>query len=141
MFKSILVTTDFSPASWHAFRLGVELGKSYSSEVCLFHVFPVENKDDYSDDLMLSMRNVKNSMERLSNDISSERSKEILNVVVPGSIEQELMSFVKKNNFDLVIMGVNGNGNNNVPGRHTLSALEKISKPILVVPNNYGTDE
>ena len=138
IMNSILVSTDFSPASWKAFQVAIELQKKYGSNMCLFHVFPNDNQ--YTVNLMTRMTTLKKNMERLANDMVDSKEIEIETVVVSGNVSDELEGFASDNNFDLVVMGVNGNGEDNRPGSHTIKLLEKSTVPVLVVPNESASN-
>ena len=52
-----------------------------------------------------------------------------------GWVDIEILDYINKNNFDLVIMGVNSNGLDNRPGSHISKIIEKANAPVLVIPN------
>ena len=76
-------------------------------------------------------------MTKLSEDLRKSEKTKINNLVLPGNIEQQLLDFVTKNSFDLVIVGVNSSGEDNSPGSHTAKLIEESDTPVLVIPNNY----
>ncbi len=139
MFKSILVSTDFSPASWKAFKIGLSLRERYQSELYLLHIFPIE-EPEISEDSILKMNKVKRKMEMINSELAGEKHH-VTTVILPGQIENELLKFVKEQNFDLVIIGVNGNGEDNLPGSHTTTLLEKSTSPVLVIPNSFSLND
>ena len=80
-------------------------------------------------------------MQKMSDEISQEKGLEISSVVLSGKVESQLLTFVGEHQFDLVIMGVNSNGEDDNPGSHTLKIIEQSSTPLLIVPNSYTVDE
>lgn len=148
MFKSILVSSDFSPASWKAFQVGISLKDKYGSKLYVVHIYPTEDDSDVSIELQKRMQKVKDSMDKMSAEYNGTnpskgngRSEIIENFVIPGNIEKALLKFIKDENFDLVIMGINGNGEDSIPGSHTSTVLEMSTSPVLVIPNNYKTND
>ncbi len=80
-------------------------------------------------------------MEKLCEDLLPQNKLEVTNEVLPGKVRIELMRFIRNNQFDLVIMGVNGDGSSNETGSNTKHLIEKATIPILVIPNNYRLNE
>lgn len=80
-------------------------------------------------------------MEKLCEDLLPQNKLEVTNEVLPGKVRIELMRFIRNNQFDLVIMGVNGDGSSNETGSNTNHLIEKATIPILVIPNNYRLNE
>ena len=138
-FRSILIPTDFSPAAWKAMQIGLELGYKYKSGITVLHVFPVSKNSEQP--LFEQLENVRNNMEKLSNELTEESGQEITNVVVSGNVNEALTEFITKNQYDLVIMGINGNGQDNNPGTHTVNVITQSSVPVLVVPNSYSMND
>ena len=84
---------------------------------------------------------VRSRMEELSKSLIDGPEERIRNVVLSGEVEKTILNFIHKNDFDLVIVGINSNGFDNVPGSHALQVIEKSGAPVIVVPNstdNHG---
>jgi nucleotide-binding universal stress UspA family protein len=138
VISSILIPTDFSPASWNATMLGLEIAKWNNCKLSLLHVFPMVSrysKQKNEIELPTKLEELKQKMKEFAQNLDEEGSKEIINVVLPGNVEDTMISYIKENNFDMVIVGVNGNGENNELGSHTASLIEKSGTPVLIVPN------
>ena len=75
-------------------------------------------------------------MNKLARDLIENPEEKINNVVLSGNVEETMLKFIDENEFDLVILGINGNGSDNNVGSHTLSVLEKCCTPVMVIPNN-----
>lgn len=141
VISSILIPTDFSPASWKATQVGLEMS-SLNSEIRLsiLHVYPTSNKKKVNGNSDAMIDGVKERMNKLAKNLT-EHSEIISNLVLTGNVEETLLHFIKENPFDMVIVGVNSNGQNNEIGSHTISMIEKSGIPVLIVPNNpspYG---
>ena len=145
MISSILIPTDFSPASWTATQVGLELSRlSSESTISFLHIYPNSAKYSSKDTKKASqqvLEEMKDRMNQLSLSLSDQPMERINNVVLSGNVEDTMLKFIKEHKFDLVIVGVNSNGLNNEIGSHTVSLIEKSGTPVLVVPNNpapYG---
>ncbi len=80
-------------------------------------------------------------MKKICEDILPNHVLEVANEVLPGKVRVELMRFIQKNQFDLLIMGINGDGSSNETGSNTKHLIEKANIPILVIPNNCRLNE
>ncbi|MCP4457371.1 MAG: universal stress protein [Cytophagales bacterium] len=144
MFQTILIPTDFTPAAWKAMYVGVALGESHKSHLTLLHVYPNSDKfskEKLTKDISDELKKIKDNMEKMSKEIAQEKGLKISSVVLSGNVEEQLISFVKEHPTDLVIMGVNSNGDDNNPGSHTVEIIQQSSAPLLIVPNSYSIDE
>jgi len=144
MFQTILIPSDFTPAAWKAMNVGIELGESHTSHLTLLHIYPITakfSKQKLAREITDEVDRIKSKMEKMSDEISNERGLKISTIVLSGNVEDQLLTFVKEHQFDLVIMGVNSNGENDTPGSHTLKIIEESSAPLLIVPNSYSVDE
>lgn len=139
MISSILIPTDFSPASWKATQAGLELAKLNSrATLSILHIYPLASKYSNGNGAIhpsAKMDEVKLKMNELAKDFLENPSDKIKNVVLSGNVEDTMLKFIEENNFDLVILGINGNGQDNTIGSHTMSVIEKSGTPVLIVPN------
>jgi len=137
VISSILIPTDFSPASWKATKVGLELSRlNKNVTLSILHVYPVSKRSKKIGDSQSLLQDVKERMNKLTKDLTDHSEEIIKNVVLSGDVEDTLLTFIKEHSFDLVIVGVNSNGLNNEIGSHTVSMIEKSGIPILIVPNN-----
>lgn len=137
-FRHILVPTDFSPAAWEAIQVSLSLVGAQAS-ITLMHVYPEvrahqRRLGEPSADIE-AKREILHRMERLCLDISSTDQVHISPVVKGGKVEEEVLQYIRSHDFDLIVMGVNGNGQDNEPGSHTSKVIAKAAIPVLVVPN------
>ena len=137
MISSILIPTDFSPASWKATQLGIELFQRYEeTKLSLLHVYPIATKyQEDIEDTEKKIEHMKNRMIQLSNDLNEKITDAIENVVLPGNVNDVMLEYIENNRFDLVIVGINSNGQNNDIGSHTINVIEKSGVPVMIVPN------
>lgn len=142
MISSILIPTDFSPASWNAMQVALEMSRLNDAvKLSILHVYPLAKKGRKSPETNPVLEEVKDRMNKLAKNLTDHSEEIIRNVVLSGNVEDTLLKFIKENQFDLVIVGVNSNGANNEIGSHTVSVIEKSGVPVMIVPNNpspYG---
>ncbi|WP_424964332.1 universal stress protein [Ekhidna sp.] len=139
MISSILIPTDFSPASWNAAKVGLELSKlNGDATISFLHIYPVSSKYSHKSGSSANskqLEEVKHRMNQLSHDISDISDDRIQNVVLSGNVEDTMMQFIKEHNFDLVIVGINSNGYDNEIGSHTVRVIKESGVPVMIVPN------
>ncbi|MEQ9404075.1 MAG: universal stress protein [Cyclobacteriaceae bacterium] len=138
MISSILISTDFSPASWNATQVGIELAKqNEEATLSILHIFPSTSQsgDDTPSEFRPRMDQVKAHMNELSKSLLEASEDRIKNIVLAGDVEKAILKFIHQNDFDLVIVGINSNGFDNIPGSHALRVIEKSGTPVMIVPN------
>lgn len=139
MISSILIPTDFSPASWNATQLGLELSRLNSDLVISFlHVYPISSRYTHKDSLSPNdhkLDEVRLRMNHLAEGLIDHPEDRIKNVVLSGNVENTMLQFIKEHDFDLVIVGINSNGQNNEIGSHTVSVIKESGVPVMIVPN------
>ncbi|MEM9896780.1 MAG: universal stress protein [Bacteroidota bacterium] len=144
MINQILIPTDFSPASWEATKLGVEIAKLRNATLSLLHIIPTVSR--YSDEkkqLQLPDRisTIKKKMDEICLNLDTTNSILMQTHVLPGNVENTMSRFVQENIYDLVILGINSNGENNEIGSHTKHLIESCGIPVLLVPNKRQASE
>ncbi|MEQ6168808.1 universal stress protein [Ekhidna sp. MALMAid0563] len=139
MISSILIPTDFSPASWQAAQMGLELSKLYKDATISFlHIYPASSRYSHKNEPTANMKQLEevlHRMNQLSHDISDLSDDRIQNVVLSGNVEETMMKFIKEHSFDLVIVGINSNGHDNEIGSHTVRVIKESGVPVMIVPN------
>ena len=143
MIDQILIPTDFSPASWQATKIGMELASANDAELNILHIIPTVSR--FSDNKTLQqlpekLEEVKSRMNELSKGLVEENHVSIENFVLPGNVAQTMLDFIKRNSYDLVILGVNSHGAGNDLGSHATLVIEQCNVPVLVVPNNVRSN-
>lgn len=86
------------------------------------------------------MKEINNHMKKICEEMMPDNTM-VSSAVLPGRVRVELMEFINRNRFDLVIMGINGDGGSANTGSNTKYMLEQSATPVLVIPNNYQFDE
>lgn len=138
MIDSILIPTDFSPASWQATKFGMDLARSYQSTLSLLHVLPTVSRFSSHQNhhqLPEKMEEIKAKMDELSQGMANGYELKIRNYVVPGNVAKTMLDFVNNHSYDMVILGINSDGASNNLGSHTSEMIEQCRVPVLVVPN------
>ncbi|MEQ8337560.1 MAG: universal stress protein [Cyclobacteriaceae bacterium] len=140
-FKRILIPTDFSPAAWNAINMAIDMCCGEKASITLLHVYPSSAKFDnrtksLDSELNSDLKGLEQRMTTFSRELSKGKDLEIDSVILSGWVDEEILSFIQKNDFDLVIMGINSNGLDNRPGSHITQMIEKTSTPLMVIPNN-----
>ena len=141
MISNILIPTDFSPASWHATQLGLELSNlNEGAKLSFLHIYPVTSKYmnvGNNKTNVKAMDEMKLKMNQLSQrlKVNDKSETEIENVVLSGQVDEIIMSFIGDNQFDLIIVGINSNGISNDIGSHTVKLIKESGVPVMIVPN------
>ncbi|MDD3895343.1 MAG: universal stress protein [Syntrophomonadaceae bacterium] len=142
MFKKILVSTDASEYSCHAFATAVDIAKHYNAEIVILHV--VDKPDNFSYMGALVSGYALFSDEKISeigHQVIADTVKGIdtsgvkmLNKVSKGYAAAEILREME-NEFDLVIMGSRGHGplKGALTGSVTLHVLAQAPCPVMVV--------
>ncbi|WP_421765104.1 universal stress protein [Ekhidna sp.] len=138
VISSILIPTDFSPASWNATQVALELSRLNSDLVIsLLHIYPNSSRYTHKNNLLPENKldEVRGRMNQLAQGLLDHSEDKIKNVVLSGNVEDTLLQFIKEHDFDLVIVGINSNGQNNDIGSHTVSVIKESGVPVMIVPN------
>ncbi|MEQ8548376.1 MAG: universal stress protein [Cyclobacteriaceae bacterium] len=136
ILKKILISTDFSPAAWRSVKMGLDFSTSRHVCITLLHVYPSKKADDFGTDTdQRNISDLKREMQRFCAEIEETVDACIEPVLLVGDVNKEIIEFIKKEPYDLVIIGVNSNGSNNDPGSHTAEIIKSSTVPVLVVPN------
>ncbi|MFT7031420.1 MAG: nucleotide-binding universal stress UspA family protein [Marinoscillum sp.] len=138
-FRKLLIPTDFSMAAWNAVQQGLKMIEP-DGVLTLLHVFPSRAKfsteDAQGEDPDESLKDVlKTQLDEFCSSLRRHRDFEVISVILHGDVDEEIVSFIQKNEFDAVIMGINSNGLDNEPGSHIKDILAKANLPVMVVPN------
>ena len=141
VISNILIPTDFSPASWNATQIGLEISRLNShASLSFLHIYPVTSKyvdvgkRKTNDEELDRMRSRMNQLSH-SLSISDNENINIDNVVLSGNVDEIIAQFMHENQFDLVIVGINSNGQNNDIGSHTVKLIKESGVPVMIVPN------
>ena len=149
--KKIVLPTDFSENADNAMDYALNL---FKDEDCQFYLIHTYTPIIYSYDFTMSAGNFaddvtemvkKNAEERLENQLKKLKEKhknerhqfELISSF--NTLTDELKSFAKEHEIDLIIMGTQGaTGAHEVLfGTNTIHAINKAKCPVLAIPENY----
>lgn len=146
--KSILVPIDFSKASRNAAKYAVSLGASFKATVTFINVVapPVIIDDSILASVMVTQAELLESNRGLMKKEIDTFSKKY-SIKIKGSVEEGYPSDIigkmaKKNDANLIVMGMKGKGqSNSVFGSTTTTIVRKLSFPVFVIPESasYGS--
>jgi nucleotide-binding universal stress UspA family protein len=144
--KTILIPTDFSDSSMNAACYAISLAKQLNSKVILLHIFHIPvvpseapviivSYEELEKDNMLLMKNFETELRAKTN-----YEKEIVSIVKPGFVTDELKDVVTEEQVDLIVMGIKGTNKLNeiVIGSNTTSTIKNVDCPTLVIPTDVA---
>jgi nucleotide-binding universal stress UspA family protein len=143
--KSILVPIDFSTSSYNLFELAYRLAKLHGANLHIIHVIDSllydENHPKISDIKFIYKLRKKNAEEELKkfkfevphSDI------EITEALIEGVPHKEILSYVRKNDIDMIVIG--SHGWTNLPHVTMGGIADKImlqaNVPVVCVKSNF----
>lgn len=115
-------------------QYGTFLCQAHHANMTLLHVIPAKPTVRESPSRTLEL--LDNKLQALSKEIKMFNGNTVETEVLMGNVSHELAKYLRKSSFDMVVMGLNGNGGlNKELGKNTKLVLEKADVPILVLPN------
>ncbi len=137
--KTILIATDFSPASANALLYGVLLAKAMNAKVILFHAYtPPSPLPALSISISKYgvMMETKQQLDDHAKSVLKEQSSEIETVCEVGDPKEAIISMAKEKKADLIITGMKGTGKNlkKVFGSTSTSLTSGANVPVLIIP-------
>lgn len=138
--KTILVATDFSPASRNAFQYSLQLAQSFEAKVILLHTFQQVSIPNMESALVITLAEtqsiVKARMEEEVKNVPNPGNIPVTIVYEEGPATATILEQAALLHADLIISGMKGSGK---LMRHlfgsTVTDLAKLSKiPMIVVP-------
>lgn len=124
--KGVLVPTDFSPPAWQAVLSGIRLAKISRATVTLVHITTPSSDKVYFEEL-------RSKLENIAKNLSSIYGVTVQSLVVEGQPWEEIEKFIDSLDIDMVVMGLNGTGGNEI-GSLTGYLMHHLSCPVTVVP-------
>ena len=138
-FRNILVPTDFSETSEHAFTYATGLAQSFKAKLHVLHVLPDPHSQPWSIEtpgvattgLIQTWEN--DAKKRLASLVLGDIDRELLTQV--GHPFVRIVRYAREHKIDLIVMGTHGRG----PIGHMLlgSVAEKVVRkapcPVLTV--------
>ncbi len=134
--KNILVPTDFSPASWEATLYAIDLCHKHQAKMTLLHVVPGKIGDTSG-----QVKHMSQKLNTLTKSLNTNESNDLISGVTrTGMVVNEILNHLQEAEYDVVIMGVNGNGGMNKDlGKHARKIIESAVVPVRLVPNKASS--
>ncbi len=137
--KTILIATDFSPASTNALFYGIELAQALKAKLILFHAYiqpssiPALSISISKYGVMLETKQQQDDYAKL---ILKEKATDIETVCEVGDPKEAIYKMAKEKKADLIITGMKGTGKNfkKVFGSTATSLSSGADVPILIIP-------
>ncbi|MFY0601411.1 MAG: universal stress protein [Cyclobacteriaceae bacterium] len=126
--KGILIPTDFSPTAWQAVLAGIRLAKTNNCPVNLIHISPESSDKKYLNELRVKLQNI-------AKNLSGIYGIAVESLVVEGEPWAEIEKFIESLQIDMVVMGLNGTGGNEI-GSLTGYVMHHLNCPVMVVPSS-----
>ena len=137
--KTILIATDFSPASANALLYSVQLAEILNAKVILFHAYtPPSSIPALSISISKYgvMLETKQQLDDHAKLILKEKASGIETVCEVGDPKEAIISMAKEKKADLIITGMKGAGKNfkKIFGSTATSLTSGTNVPVLIIP-------
>lgn len=137
--NSILIPTDFSPASHNATNYAANLCKELGARIILLHVYMLPVPVSEIPFVMVSADEIQkaseNALKKEADRIFETTGIEVEWIVRLGLASDEIRDIEKDSNVDLVIMGMQGGGEfDKLIGSTTIAVIRKCHKTVLIIP-------
>ena len=135
-----LCPVDFSAYSFNALEYASKLLQIRKGSMTLIHIFTekeftqaVEGEKSGFDDLKV---HAKEKLRSLADEIENEYGFDCDFELYIGAVDHTISKYANKNEFDLIVMGTQGNGYNRktIIGSRTLRTLKNATIPVLTIP-------
>lgn len=142
--KTFLVATDYSANADNAMHYAAKLAKDMDAKLILFHSFHVPLPIAEAPVIVVTADELQKEhdkrMQKMSVEIKSTYGVDTTYISCYGFLHDELEDVIKEKNVDLLVMGIKGATSkvDFIFGSNTTTALRKLKKPILVVPNGVS---
>ncbi len=147
--KNILVPTDFSEVAKSAAKVAVEIAKKAGAKVHLLNVVHIPTIDPYTpadtitDITDTAKKDAQQNLAKLSLELEGMEPE--IHVKMGFAVD-EILSFSKANNIDLIVIGTTGStGMQEVLfGSNAAGIVEKSKIPVLSIPDEmevFGTKD
>ncbi len=142
LFRNILVPSDLSNKSFHAFKIALDMAKKYDSKITILTCIQVDTwhhkfYDSRADDQLLKKQKKTiaphiEKLENLANKLNISMKSQILRSV---SVVKDITTYAKSHKFDLIVMGSHGRTGMDklILGSVANGVLQKSSCPVLII--------
>ena len=139
-FMTILVPTDFSDNARNAANYAAQLAKKINASLVLLHAYMLPAPVSEVPYMMVNVDEIQKDNERIAKEESEKLQSHGIRctyLVRLGFPSDEIDAAIEDQPIDLVVMGMRGKGTlEKWMGSTTTSTIKKITKPILVVPED-----
>ncbi len=141
-----LVPVNFAPYTYNAIDYSIALAEHLQGEITLLYCYThllSEDENGNNEDTILSRDEAMVQLQKLTEYIirnSKDPYSIIVRVhVIEGYAEDAIHVFSEDYKPDLIVMGTKSKGETikELLGSVTLDVINKVSSPVLAVPNNY----
>lgn len=147
--KTIIVPTDFSPASTNAMNYAADMALATHASLLLFHVYQVPVSMTEVPVVVVSSEELKKNSEEKMEEVKkavehiTSGNLKVYTETTMGDVVDELEELCKKIQPFAVIMGTKGSSGIErvLFGSTTLTAIRHLTWPVIVTPpgKEYGT--
>jgi nucleotide-binding universal stress UspA family protein len=146
--NTILVPIDFSEVADKALKVAKNIAKKSGSKIKLAHFYslpitsPIIAEVTISSEILEGMqKNAEETVEKIAETIRQE-GIQVETIVEMGMATSEIIEATKNTEIDLVIMGTTGATNlaNKLLGSNAMHVMQRIEKPIILVPKDCVFD-
>jgi len=136
--KTILIATDFSPASRNASVYGVEFAKAIKAKIILFNAFTVPNPPP-SINVSVSRYDIMMQTDRLLLDEANllDPGRKLIEILCDdGSPTDAIINIANEKKVDFIIVGMKGAGKSlkKIFGSTATALAKNTSIPLIIVP-------
>ena len=142
LFRNILVPSDLSNKSFHAFKIALDMAKKYDSKITILTCIQVDTWHHKFYDSRADAELLKNQkktitphiekLENLANKSNISMKSQILRSI---SVVKDITTYAKSRKFDLIVMGSHGRTGMDklILGSIANGVLQKSSCPVLII--------
>lgn len=144
--KKILIPVDASEYSKKAVEEGMKMAKAFGSDVVLLYVLSVRvaayrynttvPQPAILEPILEYERTQAEEMLKNYKESFGEMKDKVETLILQGTVADEILKYIKKENVDFVVMGSHGIGSviyRNLVGSTTNTVIHHSEKPVLVV--------
>jgi len=138
--KTILIATDFSPASRNASLYGIELAKALEANIILFNSFKASTSSSELKKSESSYATMMQADKRLLEEADFlDPEHEVIEIICDeGVAYSSIMNTANEKKVDCIVVGRKGNGNNikDLFGSTATALAKDTNIPVIIVPEN-----
>ena len=138
--KTILIATDFSPASRNASLYGIELAKALEANIILFNSFKASTSSSKQKKSESSYDTMMQADKRLLEEADFlDPGHEVIEIICDeGVAYSSIMNTANEKKVDCIVVGRKGNGNTikDLFGSTATALAKDANIPVIIVPEN-----